>query len=73
MCEADNFNQYMHLIGDKTDCSHQEANVKLVSHFIEMYPQRKHIQVLADDTDMFVLFLFRVVIQTSDPNLNEEI
>ena len=37
---------------------HEEADVKIISYLLELLPQKKHIQILADDTDIFVLLVF---------------
>ena len=60
LCEADHSNPHLHLIGDQSVYRHEEADVKLISYLLEMLPGRKHIQVLADDTDIFVLLVYFV-------------
>jgi hypothetical protein len=37
---------------------HEEADVKIISYLLEQLPQRRHIQILADDTDIFVLLVY---------------
>lgn len=46
------------LIGDNTAYHHEEADVKIISYLLELLPEKEHIQILGDDTDIFVLLLF---------------
>jgi len=39
--------------------------VKIISYLLKLSPQRKHIQILADDTDIFVLLVFCVWVYKS--------
>ena len=59
-------NNYKHstklnLIGGQ-DCTngHEEADVKIISYLRQLLPTSSHIQILADDTDIFVLLVFFV-------------
>jgi len=36
----------------------QEADVKIISYLLKLSLQKNHIQILADDTDIFVLLVF---------------
>ena len=58
LCDADKTNPYVWLIGDNSAYNHEEADVKVISYLLEMLPQKKHIQMLADDTDNLVLLMF---------------
>ena len=58
LCDADKTNPYVWLIGDNSACNHEKADVKIISYLLESSPQKKHIQMLADDTDNLVLLMF---------------
>jgi len=58
MCDANRTNPQLQLIGDDCEYHHEEADVKIISYLLKLSPQRKHIQILADDTDIFVLLVF---------------
>ena len=58
LCDASRPNPQLQLIGDDCEYHHEEADVKIISYLLKLSPQRKHIQVLADDTDIFVLLVF---------------
>jgi hypothetical protein len=45
---------------------HEEADVKIISYLLEQLPQRRHIQILADD-------IFLLALQACRPSLHEEI
>ncbi|CAM1319304.1 Uncharacterised protein g7168 [Pycnogonum litorale] len=57
MCDANRTNPQLQLIGDECEY-HHEADVKIISYLLKLSSQRKHIQILADDTDIFVLLVF---------------
>ena len=50
----------LHLIGDKQcKCDHEEADVNIIAYMLEqMNKGIKHIQITADDTDIFVLAVY---------------
>ena len=55
----DHDNQLLSLIGEEGPYAHEEADVVIISYLLELIQQGyDHIQVLADDTDIFVLLLF---------------
>ena len=58
LCDADKTNPYVWLIVDNSAYNHEEADVKIISYLLESLPQKKNIQILADDTDIFVLHVF---------------
>ena len=58
MCDANTTNPQLQLIGDVCEYHHEEADVKIISYLLKLSPQRKHIQILAVDTDIFVLLVF---------------
>src|SRR6218665_1327694 len=60
ICGSKTTNPRVHLIGEDCDYGHEEADVKIITYFLQMLPQRKHIQILADDTDIFILLVFFV-------------
>ena len=58
-CKANKTNPQLQLIGDDCVYYHEESDVKIISYLLKLLPQRKHIQILDDDTDIFVqLVLF---------------
>ena len=54
LCEVET-NDRLKLIGDESIYHHEEADVKIISHLLDIVPKKSHVQVLADDTDIFVL------------------
>jgi len=60
LCDMDHTNQFiLSLIGEGGPYTHEEADVVIISYLLELIQQGKtHIQVLADDTDIFLLLLF---------------
>ena len=60
MCNVDITNSQLHLIGDKSMYQHEEADVKIISYLLQICPSHNHVQVLADDADIFVLLVFFV-------------
>lgn len=40
--------------------NHEEADVNTVIYLLSLQEEKKHIQVVADDTDIFVLLVFFV-------------
>ena len=60
MCNTNITNPHLRLIGDDCIYGHEEADVKIICYLLEMLSQRKHIQIRADDTDIFVLLVFFV-------------
>ena len=51
-------NPHLHLIGDTSVYQHEEADVKIISYLLQICPHHKHVQVLADDADIFVLLVY---------------
>jgi len=60
LCSAENPNESVHIIGEECPYTHEEADVKLVSYLLHLHQQTEHIQVLADDTDIFFLLVYFV-------------
>ena len=58
LCNVDINNPHLHLLGDTSEYQHEEANVKIISYLLQICPHHKHVQVLADDADIFVLFVY---------------
>ena len=54
LCEVET-NDRLKLIGDESRYHHEEADVKIISHLLDILPNKSHVQVLADDTDILVL------------------
>ena len=42
----------------ETLCHEEEADVNSISSLLQIIPHRRHIQILADDTDIIVLLIF---------------
>ena len=61
ICSMENVPQHIKLIGpDQCIFGHEEADVNIISYMLHLHDQYRHIQVVADDTDIFVLLLFFV-------------
>ena len=58
ICAADSLPSGLTLVGEDIIFEHEEADVKLNSYLLHASPHKKHIQVLADDTDIFVLLVY---------------
>ena len=55
LCDMDHTNQLLSLTGGGGPYTHEEADVVIISYLLQLIQQGKtHIQVLADDTDIFV-------------------
>ena len=37
---------------------HEEADIKIISYSLSIWPHQKHVQVLADNADIFVLLVY---------------
>jgi hypothetical protein len=62
MCNTESARDHpnLQLIGDACVYQHEEADVKVISYLLELLPQKRHVQILADDTDIFVLLVYFV-------------
>ena len=61
ICDTNHGCPTLHLIGkDQSRFNHEEADVNIVSYLLLLYEQKNHIQVVADDTDIFVLLVYFV-------------
>ena len=58
LCNVDINNPHLHLIGDTRVYQHEEADVKIISYLLQICPHHKHVQVLADDADIFVMLVY---------------
>ena len=58
VCVTNRTNPQLQFIGDKCVYHHEEVDVKIISYLLKLLPPRKDIQILADDTDIFVLLVF---------------
>ena len=58
LANVDINNPHIHLIGDTNVYQHEEADVKIISYLLQICPHHKHVQVLADDADIFVLLVY---------------
>jgi len=59
LCDMHHTNQLLSLIGEGGLYTHEEADVVIISYLLQLIQQGKtHIQVLADNTDIFLLLLF---------------
>ena len=58
ICATDSLPSGLTLVGEDSIFEHEEADVKLISYLLHASPHKKHIQVLADDTDIFVLLVY---------------
>lgn len=60
LCKSHPQNPCVRLIGEDSLYQHEEADVKIISYLLTLLPEKRHIQVLADDTDIFVLLVYFV-------------
>ena len=37
---------------------HEEADVKIISYLLQICPYHKHVQILADDANIFVMLVY---------------
>ena len=58
LCAADSLLSGLTLVGEDSIFEHEEADVKLISYLLHASPHKKHILVLTDDTDIFVLLVY---------------
>ena len=58
ICAADSLPSGITLVGEDSIFEHEKADVKLISYLLHASPHKKHILVLADDTDIFVLLVY---------------
>ena len=58
ICAADSLPSGFTLVGEDIIFEHEEADVKLSSYLLHASPHKKHIHVLADDTDIIVLLVY---------------
>ena len=58
ICAADSLSSGLTLVGEDSLFEHEEADVNLISYLLHASTHKKHIQVLSDDTDIFVLLVY---------------
>ena len=58
LCNMEHNHNSLHLIGEDSPYTHEEADVTIMSYLVKIHQEKEHIQILADDTDIFVLLLF---------------
>ena len=58
ICAADSLPSGLTLVGEDGIFEHEEADVKLISYLLRASLHKKHIQVVSDDTDIFVLLVY---------------
>ena len=58
LCNIDHRIPILRLVGETKEIKHEEAVVTIMSYFIRFKNTKKHIQILADDTSIFVLVLY---------------
>ena len=58
LCNTEHNHNSLHLIGEDSPYTHEEADVTIMSYLVKIHQEKEHIQILADDTDIFVLLLF---------------
>ena len=67
LCKTHNTNPHPHMIDDNRDCQHEEADVKTGHYLLGLMQEWSHVQVLADDTVIFVLLVYFVWYVTQMP------
>ena len=61
LCDTNHGCPTLHIIGkEQSMFNHEEADVNIVSYLLSLHEEKRHIQVVADDTDIFVLLVFYV-------------
>lgn len=58
ICDKEHSHQSLSLIGERNPNTHEEADVTIISCLLKQHQSKGHIQILADDTDIFVLLLY---------------
>lgn len=58
ICNTTHTNSSMHLIGEDGIFGHEEADTNLISYPLKLLPEKRHLQIVAADTDIFVLLVF---------------
>ena len=58
LCNFEHNHNSLHLIGEDSPYTHEEADVTIMSYLLNIQLKKKHIQILSDDTDIFVLLVF---------------
>ena len=58
ICAADSLPSGLTLVGEDIIFEHEEGDAKLISYLLHASPHKTHIQVLSDDTDIFVLLVY---------------
>lgn len=58
ICDMEHSHQSLSLIGEGSPYTHEEADVTIISYLLKLHQSKGHIQVLADDTDIFVMLLY---------------
>ena len=58
ICDIDHNQPMLRLIGEGSEFSHEEADVSIISYILKIRHKKTHIQILTDDTDIFVLLLY---------------
>ena len=61
VCDTPHGNPLLHLVGDD-QClfDHEEADVNIISYMLHLQANKSHIQIKADDTDIFLLLIYYV-------------
>ena len=61
LCDTNNEYPLLHLIGeDQCRYNHEEADINIISYLLLLNENFSHVQVKADDTDIFVLLVYYV-------------
>jgi len=58
ICNTTHTNSSLHLIAENGTFGHEEADVNVISYLLKLLPEKQHLQIVADDTDNFVLLVF---------------
>ena len=61
LCSTQHAAPLLHLVGEQQNqFKHEEADVSIISFLLKLNEQHSHIQVTADDTDIFLLLVFYI-------------
>lgn len=61
LCSSAHHFPLLELIGEE-QCvfNHEEADVNIISYLLLLYEDKSHVQIIADDTDIFILLVYHV-------------
>ena len=73
LCDANKTNPQLQLIEEDCIYDHEEANVNIISYLLKMLSEKRYIEILADDTDIFIPLVLCLALQACCAGFPEEI